>query len=355
MGSAASAKILTVTPQNFDTVYKNVQAKDVLQMTGVFDDLKLTSRSFAAPVMIDATNAQFTGTISLWGIDNLKFSGGTFRIAGGPIYTKAVAVYGGSNITFDRAVVYGSAGESGITFAGTTNATVSNSVFHGLRSGIGFSAVNRGLATKNKIYEADSDGIDIADSHFVKATYNSCTNGNPGPGVHADCIQLFSLAGHPIQSDITISNNTAIGPTQGFTSFANGGGGLRLHIINNVVATSQPQGIACYDCIDSDISYNRVTTLPGSLYQTNVNVIGGSGNTVVGNFIGKKPAPAKAAAALRNISAFDPSAIAPGLIAAGSAADVPEPSAWTMLVFGFGAIGSALRRRAAGDAVMRMA
>ena len=346
-----SAALLLATSTTFDSAFTTARAGDTIQMTGTFDGLRLQNRSFAKTVTLDATKATFTQALQLWSIDNMKVVGGTFKIAGGALYSRAAAAYNGSNITFIKQTVFGSAGQYGILIDSTTNGQVSYGTFHGLRAAIQFSSANNGLATKNRIYEADSDGIDIADSHFVTASYNSCSLGNPGIGVHADCIQLYSFAGKPLQSDITVAYNTATGPTQGFTSFRTGGGGLRLHIVNNTVNTSLPQGVACYDCIDSDVSFNHVGTLPGSAYQTRLNVIGGSNNRVVGNFVAAFTPVRAAAADFDAVDSFAEDAgpaAASGLLAASSAAAVPEPSSWTLLILGFGGIGRALRRQARG-------
>ena len=189
------------------------------------------------------------------------------------------------NITFNGSNITGSAGGEGIAFSGTAGATVSTATFTGLQEAVVFGSVTSGNATRNTITGAVSDGIDIADSHGVTASYNSCSNGNPGPGVHPDCVQLWSVTGQPLQSQIIVRNNTATGPTQGFTAFDSMGGEQQVQIINNTVNTSYAQGIACYSCINSTIAYNTLTTMAGAPYLTNLNVIGGTGNTVVGNVI----------------------------------------------------------------------
>ena len=54
-------------------------------------------------------------------------------------------------------------------------------------------------------------------------------------------------------------------------------------MIGNRVDTSLPQGIACYGCVDSIITDNVLTTLPGSRFRTYLRVIGGSKAVVMQN------------------------------------------------------------------------
>jgi len=346
LGTPAAAATFIATPDTAAALLKTIGSGDTLQFVGSFGTLRMLDRSFTKTVTLDLTKASFTNTLNLSRINNLKVIGGRFDVTAGSIYSRAAVVYGGSNISFDKTVVVGTAGQIGISFAGTSHATVSNGRFDGLQVGVAFGSVTGGIALKNRITHAVSDGIDIADSHHVTASFNTCSLGTPGVGVHPDCIQLWSNPGQPLQSDNIITRNTATGPTQGFTSFSAGGGGLRLQITRNIVSTSFPQGIACYECVDSIITYNTLTTLPGSQYLTNLNVVGGSGNTMLGNVIHQFPVVIK------------PKAKAGAQIAAQSASSaavtVPEPSSWTMLIVGFAAVGVA-RRRATGQASVSLA
>ena len=51
-------------------------------------------------------------------------------------------------------------------------------------------------------------------------------------------------------------------------------------MIGNRVNTSLPQGIACYGCIDSIITDNVLTTLPGARFRTYLRVLDGRNNIV---------------------------------------------------------------------------
>lgn len=363
----ATAGSITVTPATFASAIAAARGGDTLRLVGTFGAIRIVNRDFASAVTINAAQATFTGTVTIGNVSNLKFGGGTFDIAGAPAFTKAVTVYGGRNIGFNALTVVGTEGGEGVVFNGTTGASVTSSSFSGLQVGVVFGSVTNGIATRNTITHSVSDGIDIANSHGVTASYNSCSNGNPGAGVHPDCVQLWSITGAPLQSNIIVRNNTATGPTQGFTAFATMGGELRVQILNNFVNTSYSQGVACYECVYSNISYNRLKTQPGATYLTNLNIIGGSSNSVIGNYVapydGPQAGPHLAALgrALDLTPAIDPGSdpvldpgmgdtpdlaelVGPqpeGLIATAS---VPEPANWALLIAGFAAVGIARRR-----------
>ena len=355
-----AAATITVTPATFDSAVAAAKGGDTLALVGTFGKIRIIDRDFATAVTINASRATFTSTLTLDNVDNLTVGGGTFNIAGAPQYTQAVAVYGGRNIAFNAPNISGSAGGEGIVFDGTAGATVASGTFRGLQVGIVLGSVTNGVATHNTVTGAVSDGIDIANSHGVTASYNSCSAGAPGPGVHPDCVQLWSVTGQPLQSDIIVRNNRATGPTQGFTAFASMGGELRVQIINNSLTTSYPQGVACYECVNSTISYNSLATMAGALYLTNLTVSGGTGNSVVGNVI----KPYAGAVSGSHIGMLDasldagrgvdvaPTSDAPDLArlvgeppadSAGIAA-IPEPSSWALLLAGFAAVGLARRR-----------
>ncbi len=342
------AATLRATPTTLVAVFAAANAGDTIQLTGtVTESVKLQNRSFAGKVTIDASRAVFTDTLTFSRVSNVTIKGGTFNIAGGTSYNRAAAVYNSSHVVFDKTTVNGVGNELGIGFENSTNATVSNGRFSGLRAAVGFDTVTGGSITGNHITHAVSDGIDIGNSHGIMASSNICSLGTPGPGVHPDCIQLWSTAGQPLQSDITVTRNTATGPTQGFTSFSGGGGGLRLQITHNNVTSSYPQGVACYGCINSTISWNTVSTLPGAAHTTNINIVGGTGNSAIGNVIHAYSPAGTKSAVISPLSAVGFSAVPRPTVVSDTVGVVPEPSTWAMLLTGFAAVGIARRRSVA--------
>jgi len=352
--SSANAAILKATAATINSVFMAAKPGDTIKITGKLGRVLLANRSFSRAITIDATQAVFTDTLIINNVKGLNFIGGKYGSSTRTTYYgKAVAVNGGSRISFTNATVVGANKGQGIVFNGTSDVSVSGSSFSKLRSGLIVTGVTRAQIYDNKSFGAVSDGFDIVDSHNIKFTGNACSGSVPAAGAHPDCAQLWSLPGHPVQSDIVIRGNTATGATQGFTSFtpANGGG-LRITIIHNTVNTSYPQGIACYACVDSTISSNVLTTLPGALHKTSINVVGGRDNIVRNNSIGALPshnagvtvaslAKVDAAATLTHVSS------AARELTTGAVSAVPEPQIWATMMVGFGLLGAAMRRRPA--------
>ena len=346
----ASGATLTATAATFAAVFASVKSGDTIKLSGTFGLTKLSDRTFAKAVTIDATKAVFTDTLSINNVNGLSFVGGEYGSSSvATHYGKAVAVSGGSNIFFAKAIVVGAATGQGISFEDSTTVGVRDSTFTGLHAGVSMSGVTDGSVYMNKSIGAVSDGFDVAGSHNVRVRANSCSGTSPSAGAHADCVQLWSILGKPVQSDILIMDNTATGNTQGFTSFtpANGGG-LRISIIGNHLNTAFPQGIACYGCVDSTITGNTVMTAVGAAHKTSINVVGGSNNTVASNTFGYSSASSTVAStftAVATRSLVTARIANTGLEGVSPQSAVPEPDVWAMMVVGFGAMGIAMRRR----------
>ncbi len=389
------ALIRTADGTNFKSVFAAANGGDTIVLSGNIGTFLMADRSFSTRLTINATNANFTDTLTIKNISGLTMTGGAFGSTTTAMRAgRAVAVYGGSNISISKGIYVGNGAGMGLTFAGTTSASATANQFSGLGLGMGLTAVTNTRLTSNIFRKMTKDGINIAGSYRITATANKCSLGIPAPGVHPDCIQLWSIAGTPVQSDILLNNNNVQGPTQGLTSFtpANGGG-LRITIKDNYIETSFPQGIACYECSDSVFTGNTLKTLAGSLYQTQMNIVGGTNNIISGNSIAARAVIAPKSAdsaqpgsdtsvdplpdfsdpsqffdplpsfvtddlALINADGFDdgtvsgdPTEIADALdmaerssMFALNTTNVPEPSVWLQFIAGFGLVGAMLRR-----------
>lgn len=351
----AGAVQLHATSATLKSVFAAAKSGDNIRLTGNFGAQALQARSFTGRVTIDATRATFTDTLTIRDVTNLDFVGGRFGSTTSTYQNGGtIRVTGGSGVRFLRPTIVGDGlGKAhGIGFSDTTRFTVDRGTFEGLRLAIGVGNSTRGLISNNRITKATSDGINISSSQIVTARNNHCSNTIISLGAHPDCIQLWSRIGEPIQSDIKLLDNEAHGYTQGFTSFDPGdASGLRIEISGNIVATSLPQGIACYGCFDSLVTRNTLTTLPGANHRTTIRVIGGADNIVTANSV----APYTKAPALGGRLAFDSELasdfgdfgdLGGSFDIAGSAASVPEPLTWVQMLLGMGLIGAATRRRA---------
>ena len=348
----AAATQWIANASNVDRVFAAAAGGDSINLIGNFGSVTFQNRSFTTPLKINANGASISDTLTLRDVNGIDIRGGRYGSLSQPLrQTKAIALYGGSNISFTAPIVVGAGVGQGLAAAGTTDLSISGGHFLSLKLGIGLTSVRNVTVTGNQFRKSASDGIDVVDSHFVTIARNNCSAGAPADGAHPDCVQMWSLAGNPVQSDITIIGNYAGGATQGFTSFdSSRGGGLRIKILNNRVDTSFPQGIACYQCDNSVITGNVLTTLPGAPYRTSINAYG-KNIIIAGNSVSPKPA---ALVAARSLSAPTGVTIADAFIpdenyyAYGAGpATVPEPGIWLQLLTGFAALGMLMRRRAA--------
>lgn len=370
ISAPAQAAIINVTGANLKSAFMAAKSSDTIIVTGAVGGLSLLDRSFAKAVTIDATKATFTDTLMISNVDGLKFIGGTFGSTTASMRNgRAVGVYDSSYVSFASPKVIGNGLGHGISVVRSAEVVVTNGVFNDLRLGVGIISSERVRVTSGKFNRMTSDGINIADSHRIIANYNRCTGTAPSVGAHPDCIQLWSVLGNPVQSDVELAKNYAEGATQGLTSFnASAGGGLRISMTDNVINTSYPQGLACYACVDSLFSGNILRTLPGSQWQTSMNIVGGSNNTIINNSIGPKPATVGALSRLSaefaesadsGASLFEyeplPDYLLEDLAYPGEAGDfvgsvgsaaaaVPEPMIWAQLLLGFGLTGIGIRR-----------
>lgn len=354
----AQSKTVTATAANFTSVYNTLVGGDKLVLSGTFAGVSVSNKAFASKVTIDARAATFTSLVRVMNVNNITWMGGKFLIPDTDVnYTKAITVSTATNIVFTGLSIVGHDTGQGVQIGSGKNISILNSRFERLRVGVAMQGVTGGTISGNISRASSNDGFDIADSHKIKVTHNTCSGTAPSVGAHADCVQLWSIKGNVPNSDIMIADNTATGATQGFTSFnGSAGGGDRISFLRNRVDTSYPQGIACYECRDSNISNNVVTTQSGAQFRTSINVVGGARNTVAGNTVGAKPITG-ANSVVADDAAFDRAdftdistvnldptrAVTGGGI--GIAAAVPEPQTWATMLAGFALAGAAMRRR----------
>lgn len=348
----AQGATFSATSATLKAVFAQVSSGDTIILRGEIPKIQLKNRSFTSAVTINASKAVFTGKLMIDDVDNLRIVGGTFGSSTSSWQDGGMAaINNGSYIQFSRPKMIGNGlgASRGINFKNTASASVTNGNFTGLSVAVGVNGVSNSNFSNNRIVDSTSDGFNIVNSHFVTVSGNICSGTRPSAGAHPDCVQLWSLAGQPVQSDIRILNNKAYGATQGFTSFDSArGGGLRIEISNNLANVSYAQGVACYACVDSIFRDNRLITAPGAKHRTNLNIVGGRNNIVEGNTLGLRPSGNTFTydylelEAFTGDSMFESSKIGDSPFAAAS---VPEPEAWLQLLTGFALIGFFSRKR----------
>jgi hypothetical protein len=125
------------------------------------------------------------------------------------------------------------------------------------------------LATRNTFRKATSDGVNVVGSHRGIISVNSCFWTVRVGNAHPDCLQFWSLAGKPTQSDLYILNNSAIGMMQGGLSSdpkTEPGSGIRLYWRGNYMAVTFSHTITCGLCRDSVATDNVLSSYPGAFF-----------------------------------------------------------------------------------------
>ena len=364
--TAAAQQVITLTPtSNQKTVLASVRPGDTLRITGRFaNPLVLRNRDFGN-LQVDASGAGFQGRMLLNNLHNLAFSGGTYGRADLDIRAwHTVQVQLSSNISLAQGLYLGNSDNrgSGLLVVQSHHVTVRDSQFTGHGTGMGVRSSTGVLVTRNSITGSFADGINVVDSQRVIVSSNSCSAFTPGAGSHPDCIQLWSLNGRPLQSDIAILNNSAIGNMQAFVSFdPRTGSGERLIFAGNYAAITYTHGVSCTRCNDSIFIDNVLSNLPESRWGApTVRLTEGLRNVVAGNQsfdVRGLAGQSGFALATPTWSSFTPvwadsvgsqinSLFATSFdIPPVSVSSVPEPATWLMLAFGFVAVGRQLRQR----------
>lgn len=244
----APASTRVATPATVEKVLNGAKPGDTITLAaGNYTAIDVRHRQWNPPITVDATAARLRG-IKLWDVAGVTWHGGAFD--GGDAVRGAFDLTESSQITVD----------------GTT-------MSHFTRYTIGLQNSSDIRLTNNSFTDMGSDGIDIALSRRVFVDHNVCAASHPTPDAHPDCIQMWSRPTITPTADITITNNTATGMTQGFTGFnhvrpnaagkdIDDGGFDRIVIENNTAKVGYYHGISLYTCRKCIIRNNRVETMP---------------------------------------------------------------------------------------------
>jgi hypothetical protein len=342
-GGASATVFPVATAADLSAAVRAAKGGDTIALNGTFGATNIKHHYWTSTVTLDATHATFTDTLGLSDLNNLTVVGGNFGSPTAPeVYGEAIYVNTVDQVAFVNPTVVGNFLTGGIGILASTNVAVTGGSFSTVHKAIGLSGVTNAVIDRNIVTGSTGDGFQAADSHNVRLTSNQCVGGTPLVGDHPDCIQLWSIAGNAPVSDIVIDNNYANGGTQGFTEFNHDqGGALRITITGNTIAGYFPQGIACYDCVDSTITGNTLISLPGAAHWVNLNIIGGSNNIVSGNTITGYDRTKAQPTQYWTLAELLAGAAPPD----GGTAVVPEPAAWSTMAAGFGAVGARRRRR----------
>jgi hypothetical protein len=293
-GAEARAATLRANPRNVADVLAKAGPGDTVTLeAGHYADLNFSRKSFAPPLTIDARAA--TGANwKLRQVTGLTIRGGRFELPPPSVVPPGKADSRQSlrldrmeNLKIVEAQFVGPArnepgsdpiyGEGyGVFIVGGLNVQISDNKFQGFKSGIVLTRVDRFRLSNNEFRLMRSDGIQVAESHMGAIEQNRCLETHIRDKEHPDCIQMWSRPTSPPTADIVIRKNTVVGLTQGVGLFnhvrdgVDDGGFDRITIEDNDINGGLPQGIGLMSGRDSVVRNNRVATLPGSKYLTNI-------------------------------------------------------------------------------------
>lgn len=278
----AGAKVLAVGLAR-DPLDRARSGDRIVLDPGQSNRLRIIGRHFDPAVTVVAGQANFS-EIVIKQSSGIRIEGGTVVAPGGKSY--GITLNGVDNIELAGMTVTGA--HRGIVIGGARNLSITNVRLDGLIS----------------------DGIDITQSQGIRISAVTCRNFSPNAtqynaagkrvsaGDHPDCIQGWSKVGTAPVSDVSIEDVDAEGRMQGIFFGDKGpmGGFDRLTIRNNRIHVTYPNGIRLENARNSEVSGNRVSTLPGGFNprhperrnRTNI-VVKGAGNRVCGNSIADFP------------------------------------------------------------------
>ena len=241
----------------------------------------LRGKTWAEPVTLDARGSNLAG-MKLDDVGGLRIQGGTFTgTISEPHSYPVITLSHGRDVTFDGIKVTGTGRTGfGLNIRWGEKVTVTGSSFTGLHTGIILNDTQHSQVTNTSFASMASDGVDIADSHFITVDNIECSDFHVVAPDHPDCVQLWSIKGKPPVSDITVKNSRATGTMQGISGFDHGDGGFdRITVTGNTIRTTYSHGIALFSARDSLIEGNRIETLPGAQWPARISI--GDGTRIV--------------------------------------------------------------------------
>ena len=231
--------------------------------------LVLTDRDYGG-VTLNAAGATFLEGAFINHIKGLTITGGTWgRTDRGTVAAHTIRADNVEDFSVAKVRVLGNGDQfgNGVSIRSYKRATVRDSYFAGHQQAIALYFGEDLLVTRNVIEAATSDGINLVDNQRGIVSANSCAWYVRTGNAHPDCIQLWSVKNKPLQADIWIINNKAIGVMQGIlSSDPKTGSARRLHFHGNYMAVTFSHTITCGACVESVATDNVLASYPGSLF-----------------------------------------------------------------------------------------
>ncbi|MEW5685522.1 MAG: right-handed parallel beta-helix repeat-containing protein [Pseudomonadota bacterium] len=260
----------------------------ILLAPGVYTDLKWKiSPKFDVAVTItsaDPSNMAVINDFRISGGGGLHFSQLEFStldnsalVANDGSYW-AYKFYNSNDISFDRVKVHGSldgnAGNdvSGISLAGTSNISITNSEFQQLERAIAFGGGSSNIKiVGNSFHDLRSDGMNFVEVRNVEIRNNILRDFVPKEGDHPDAIQFWTTHAKTPSTDILIASNVIL---KGAGDHVQGiflrdqQGTLpyeRVTITDNLLVGTGYNGIRITGVKDLTVTNNDLVTFDGGL------------------------------------------------------------------------------------------
>lgn len=225
-----------MTPADIVPLLRAAKPGSIISLAGIFQGaLRLSAWDFGG-VVLDLTDAEFPDGGVINGAKGLALRGGRWGRTDSEVqafHTLQVANVEDFSLSGATVVGNGNSFGGGISIANSARVTVRDSQFDGHSTALGVRTSSDILVTGNRITGSAADGINVTDCQRGIISANECRDFRPAVGAHPDAIQLRSVAGRPLQADIWLLNNLAIGRMQAFF-----GGEYRTHWHGNYAATN---------------------------------------------------------------------------------------------------------------------
>jgi hypothetical protein len=222
-------------------------------------------------VTLDATGAQFPEGAMLRNVQGLTIKGGTWgRTDVDTAALHVIRAYTVTDFSINNATILGNGNllGGGIKIqSDSVRVTVRDNRLDGHMLAIGVSNSTDVLITRNVMSGSTSDGINSVGNQNAIISANLCRDFNRIKPAHADCIQLWSIKDKPLQADVYVINNAAIGDMQGIlSSDPKTGSGRRLFFHGNYMAVTRSHTITCGACVESVATDNVLASFPPSMF-----------------------------------------------------------------------------------------
>jgi nitrous oxidase accessory protein NosD len=256
----AQAARLHATPETFAAKLAQAHGGDTLLLEpGTYAGWAPKGLSFSPGLTITSADAAHPATLTNLEAHNLK--GVTFSklemLARAPGYF-VFQFFDCNDLHFDRVDVHGSLNgdphddAEGISIAGSTDVSITNSEFHELKRAMAISTSTGVKVSDNRAHDLQVTGFMFAADSQVGITGNAIWNIMPVTGDHADAIQFLTAGTTTASSDIAISRNLI---------YRGKGGAAQGIFLRDQVGTLPYQGVIIAENLIVGTGYNGILVM----------------------------------------------------------------------------------------------